>query len=268
MGQAVEEQKKIDPGAPKWVVTFGDLMSLLLCFFVLLLSFSELDRQKYKQVAGSLEKAFGVQRKTRIMEVPKGIKMIARDFDQEVIATRIKDEIGRKINEEIETRLHDFEDQLSVEAGEDQVIIRLMGESTFDSGKAEIRHELKPLLYKIGQVLKQTKGNIIVAGHTDNVPVHGGPYKSNLKLSIARAASVAEFLLKRVGIDPRRVSTMGFGEFRPIASNSTAAGRQKNRRVEIILGTVPSPEHQPNLQQGKVTVDHLKAGASKIWPLD
>ncbi len=264
MGQAVEDEKKIDPGAPKWVVTFGDLMSLLLCFFVLLLSFSELDKQKYKQVAGSLEKAFGVQRKTKIMEVPKGIKMIAKDFDQEVIATRIKEEIGREINAEIATRLRDFEDQLSVEAGNDQVVIKLMGESTFDSGKATIRPELKPLLLKIGRVLKKTDGDIIVAGHTDNVPVRGGPFRSNLELSIARAAAVADFLINRVGIDPRRVSTMGFGEFRPIASNSTAEGRRKNRRVEIILGTIPKasrhgyplPKQQPSSE------------AAKVWPLD
>ena len=87
MGAPVEECPKIDPGAPKWVVTFGDLMSLLLCFFVLLLSFSEMDRQKYKQVAGSLEKAFGVQRKAKVMDIPKGMKMIAKDFDQEIIIT-------------------------------------------------------------------------------------------------------------------------------------------------------------------------------------
>jgi len=94
MGAPVETEKKIDPGAPRWVVTFGDLMSLLLCFFVLLLSFSTMDKQKYKQVAGSLEKAFGVQRINRVMEIPKGVKMIAKDFDQEVIVTRIKEEIG------------------------------------------------------------------------------------------------------------------------------------------------------------------------------
>ncbi len=73
------ECPKIDPGAPRWVTTFGDLMSLLLCFFVLLLSFSEMDRQKYKQVAGSMEKAFGVQRKTKVLDQPKAIKMISKD---------------------------------------------------------------------------------------------------------------------------------------------------------------------------------------------
>ncbi len=250
MGALVDQNgRKIDPGAPKWVVTFGDLMSLLLCFFVLLLSFSEMDRQKYKQVAGSLEKAFGVQRKNRVMEIPKGMKMIARDFDQEAIATRIKEDLGQEIDELIENQLSDLKEQISIEAGEDEVVIRLMGESTFDSGKAEIRQQLKPLLQKIASILQDTQGDITIAGHTDNVPIHGGPYQTNLRLSAARASAVAEFFISRSHIDPKRIATMGFGEYRPIETNDTASGRQKNRRVEIILGNLPTGDHiaRPNL---------------------
>jgi chemotaxis protein MotB len=239
MSKAPESPPKNDKGAPMWVVTFGDMMSLLLCFFVLLLSFSEMDRQKYKQVAGSLEKAFGVQRKTKVMDPPKGIKMIARDFDQEVIATRLKELIGKEIEEEIETHLSDLKDQIELEPAKEAVTIRMMGESTFDSGEAVIKPEMKPLLKRIGDIIAKADGDIIIAGHTDNVPIHGAPFQSNLKLSIARAAAVAEFLLANASIRPSRLATMGFGEFRPIASNQTARGRQKNRRVEIIIGNLP-----------------------------
>jgi len=240
MSSEFGDTPQVEQGAPKWVVTFGDLMSLLLCFFVLLLSFSEMDRQKYKQVAGSLEKAFGVQRQSKVMDVPKGVKMIAKDFDQEVIATRIKEELGREVKELVETHMPDIEDQISIEEGENEVVIRLMGESTFDSGKAEIRTEVKPLLKKAGQLLNAANGDIIVAGHTDNVPIHTDQFPSNLRLSIARAAAVAEFLLTHSAIDPRRLSTMGFGEYRPITSNATEKGRRQNRRVEIILGNLPT----------------------------
>ena len=239
MGAPVEEKPDIDPGAPKWVVTFGDLMSLLLCFFVLLLSFSELDRQKYKQVAGSMEKAFGVQRRSRVMEIPKGMKMIARDFDQEVIATRIREEIGRQIDELFASQLEDLEGKIEIEEGRDEIIIRLMGESTFDSGKAEIRPVLKPLLREVAKLLEPSNDGVIISGHTDNVPVRGGPFKTNLRLSAARASAVAEFMIANSSIDPQRVSTMGFGKYRPIAANSTPEGREKNRRVEIILGNLP-----------------------------
>jgi chemotaxis protein MotB len=224
-----------------WVTTFGDLMSLLLCFFVLLLSFSEMDRAKYKQVAGSMEKAFGVQRRTRVMESPKGIKMIARDFDQEAIATRLKEEIGRELDEAFRNDLYEVRDQLDVGLEQDNLVIRMMGESTFDSGSADIRAATRPLLIKIGHIIAKAKKDIVIAGHTDNVPIHRGrgPYTSNLRLSIARASAVAELLLSHSHIDPARLSTMGFGEYRPIADNATEAGRQKNRRVEIIVGNIP-----------------------------
>jgi chemotaxis protein MotB len=241
MATFVDEPKKVEEGAPEWVVTFGDLMSLLLCFFVLLLSFSNMDRQKYKQVAGSLEKAFGVQRKIKVMDIPKGMKMIARDFDQEIIATRIREDLGKEIDELIRDELSELRDQISVDSDGQEVTIRLMGESTFDSGSADIKPALKPLLKKIADVLRSAPGNIIIAGHTDNVPIIKGPFKSNLRLSAARASAVAEFFIDQAHINPKRISTMGFGEFRPLESNDTAKGRQKNRRVEIILGNLPVP---------------------------
>ncbi len=239
MSNGADDCPKCVKGAPMWVTTFGDLMSLLLCFFVLLLSFSEMDAQKYKQVAGSMEQAFGVQKKTKVFGSPKGMKMIAMDFDQEVIATRLKDEIGRQLEEAFADLNEKIGESIEIEAGKQDVTIRLMGESTFDSGKAEIRQELIPIILKIGTILADTKGDVIVAGHTDNIPVRGGRFKSNLKLSSARAATVAELLIKRTNLDPQRLSTMGFGEYRPIESNQTPEGRRKNRRVEIIISTLP-----------------------------
>jgi chemotaxis protein MotB len=227
----------VEEGAPDWVVTFGDLMSLLLCFFVLMLSFSEMDRQKYKLMSGSMAQAFGVQRKTRVMEVPKGQKIIAKDFDQDVIATRMREELIREIRSEVEKYLSDVGNLVRVDQEGDRVIIRLMGETTFDSGQAVIRAEMAPLLRSIGEMLKDTKGEVIVAGHTDNVPVSGGPYGSNRVLSMARAASVAEFLIREAGVPPARIATMGYGEYRPLESNDTAEGRRKNRRVEITLSS-------------------------------
>ncbi len=241
----------LEEGAPAWVVTFGDLMSLLLCFFVLMLSFSEMDKAKYKEVSGSLAKAFGVQRKIKAFEAPKGIKMISRDFDQELIPARPREEfiamqqrekIGIALKKEVETRFRDLQDLIQVEVGEKEVTIRLMGETTFDSGKADVKAQMVPLLLKIGSVLAEGKGEVIIAGHTDNVPVYGGPYGSNLKLSIARAATVAEFLLAKSAIPASRVSTMGYGKYRPIASNDTNEGRKRNRRVEIILRAPDSPK--------------------------
>lgn len=238
----------VQEGAPDWVVTFGDLMSLLLCFFVLLLSFSEVDRQKYKMVAGSMAKAFGVQRQDKVFDSPKGTKMIAMNFDQdfvphqkreEFVKTQAVETVGEEIKKELQQQLEGLENKIEIEVMGHQTTIRLTGETTFDSGQSEIKPQLKPLLGEIGNRLKGTNGDLIIAGHTDNVPVNGIRFKSNLQLSIARAAEVAEFMINQVNIDPSRISTMGFGKYRPIDTNDTAGGRERNRRVEIIL-TEPS----------------------------
>jgi chemotaxis protein MotB len=185
-----------------------------------------------------------VPRKIKVLDIPKGMKMVAKDFDQEIIATRIKEDLGKEIDELIQDQLSELKDQISVEADENEVIIRLMGESTFDSGKAEIRTELKPLLKKVSEILHTSQGDIVIAGHTDNVPILRGPFKTNLRLSAERASAVAEFFIEQSHLDPSRISTMGFGEFRPIETNDTESGRQKNRRVEIILGTIPIAENR------------------------
>lgn len=242
--EVVQNNEEVEEGAPAWVVTFGDLMSLLLCFFVLMLSFSEMDRAKYKEAAGSLMKAFGVQRTTPSFETPKGMKIIAKDFDQELIPTKErlefiasqeKEAVGEELKKEIEISFKDIKDSVQITTGEDQITISLMGEATFALGKANIKKQFKPLIKKIGIFLNKIDGNIVIAGHTDNIPVIGGQYKSNLKLSIARAATVAEFLIFESSVEPKRIATMGFGEYRPKESNDTKDGRKKNRRVEIIL---------------------------------
>jgi chemotaxis protein MotB len=160
--------------------------------------------------------------------------MIAREFDQAILLTKIED-VVKEIIHELDNEYEELKGFVEVEAEENKVTIRMMGEATFDTGKADLKSNFLPLLLKIGEVLGKTRGEIIIAGHTDNVPLAGGHFGSNLGLSMARAGSVAEFLLRSSTIDPKRLSTMGFGEYRPLTTNDTAEGRQKNRRVEIIL---------------------------------
>ena len=146
-----------EEGAPAWVVTFGDLMSLLLCFFVLLLSFSEMDRNKYRVVSGSVRNAFGIQRKKPIFESPKGSKMIAKEFDQAIVLTKLED-VAKPIIKELDEEFEEFNGYVEVETTEKQVTIRMMGEATFDTGKAELRSNFVPLLQEIGKVLVKTRG--------------------------------------------------------------------------------------------------------------
>jgi chemotaxis protein MotB len=257
-GEVVFEKPEEDKGAPRWVVTFGDLMSLLLCFFVLLLSFSEMDRQKYKMVAGSMAKAFGIQREVKVYDSPKGATMVSLSFDQdlvpqhkreEYIALQAMEALGEELKKALEGKLKGLEDKVEIEVDGNQTIIRLQGGATFDSGHARIKPSMVPILDEIGRRLKTTDGDIIVAGHTDNVPIYGGRFESNLKLSIGRAAEVAEFMIDQVGIPPERISTMGFGKYRPAYTNDTEDGREKNRRVEIVLTAIP----KSNIELNKMT---------------
>ena len=167
---------------------------------------------------------------------------LTRDKEEIGKAMEKKVEMAKKMEAEIESKARDLKDMIEIEAGKHQMVIRLMGETAFDSGEARIRQEMLPLLKKIASILKGTKGEIVIAGHTDNVPVSGVRFRSNLQLSIERATRVTELLLAQEPIAPERISAVGFGKFRPLESNDTAEGRKRNRRVEIIIKDMPPPE--------------------------
>jgi chemotaxis protein MotB len=241
-------------GAPEWMVTFGDLMSLLLTFFVLLLSFSQMDVSKFKELAGSLERAFGVQQKKPVYDTPKGMTISVRDFDQAIVEqpkvgdNQIENEQLDDTIEQLRQLLAPLEAQglIELDANDDYLILRLLGHVTFDSGKAELKPDIMPTLRTIGELIGETKRNVFVAGHTDNVPIRGGTYRSNLELSVARAASVVDFFLDERLLPPNKIATMGFGEYRPLVPNDSEVNRRKNRRVEIILAAWKPLRSEPS----------------------
>ncbi len=223
-------------GAPMWMVTFGDLMSLLLCFFVLLLSFSTMDPAMYKEVSGSLEKAFGVQREDITLEIPKGIDIISRDFNPpfniDVILEKIKSAI----------KLELIKGEIEVEALNDRVVLRLKDQITFEPGNDELNERARPILDKIRNIIETVPGQVMVTGHTDDIPPKKGKFKSNWHLSAARAATVVAYLLRLHSIDPRRMAAVGYGSSRPLALNDTPEHMAKNRRVEIVFLQPKNPD--------------------------
>ncbi len=222
-------------GAPMWMVTFGDLMSLLLCFFVLLLSFSTTDPAMYKEVAGSLEKAFGVQREDITLEIPKGIDIVSRDFNPPFSVDVILEKIKSAIKLEL------IKGEIDVEALNDRVILRLKDEITFPPGSDALLERSKPILDKIRAIIESVPGDISVEGHTDDTPI-AGAFKSNWHLSAARAATVVTYLLRLHTIDPQRMAAIGFGDSRPLVLNDTPEHRAKNRRVEIVFMQPKNPD--------------------------
>jgi len=225
------------------------MMSLMMCFFVLLLSFAEMDRKKHKQIAGSMAKAFGVQREVEAKMIPMRTSIIAREFspgkpdpppfpamrqhtqDFNRQSLQFQEKVIKKVMAE-----DIAEGRADVELKGEKVIIRVREKGTFASGSATMSSDFIPVLHKISEVLKHSKKNIVVAGHTDNIPITTARFRSNWNLSAVRAASVVHELLRRNNIPPRRVVIGGHADSRPITDNNTPENRAKNRRVEIIVG--------------------------------
>lgn len=266
----MEEQEDDSPGIPAWVMTFADLMSLLMCFFVLLLSFSEIDAQKFKQIAGELSAAFGVQREVPALEIPMGTSPIFDKFSpgkpeptpvdsvrqqtteqdpkletlREELEADVQKQVQDTTKEQIDTSMDALRDvlenelaqgRLQLESDRKRIIIRVEEKGSFPSGSAEMTPEFQDMLDRIATVLAELPGEITIEGHTDNIPINTSRFQSNWDLSAARASSVANALLYNETIKPERMRVQGYAETRPRASNEWPETRALNRRVEIIL---------------------------------
>jgi len=252
------ECEECEEGLPEWLATFADLMSLLMCFFVLLLSFSEMDLQKYKQVAGSMKMAFGVQRAVEADTIPRGTSVIKQEFSpgkpEPTVMNVVKQQTDNDVRPEISftppipdnvkemqellesTLAEEIQsDILEVLVYEDGVMIRVRESDAFPSGSAELQSGFIPVLDKLQSFLRETEGRIIVSGHTDNLPINTIAYPSNWVLSAARSASVVHYLAEISFTDPSRIEIRAFADTQPVAPNDSAENRSKNRRIEINL---------------------------------
>jgi chemotaxis protein MotB len=255
---------EIRNGSPPWLTTFADLMVLLMCFFVLMLSFSEMDPNKFKLMSGSLNEAFGVQTEVTATDAPKGTSLEAAEFSPAIPEPTTENEVRQHtvdadlntLDLGLELRLRELKAQEEAAARQAQelramfsqqiddgrllirqegsnVIIQLLEKDSFPSGSAELEAGSNDTLTQIGVLVAGMTGAITVSGHTDNVPLRsGGQYRSNWELSAARAATVGHELLA-AGLAPTRLMVSGHADTQPRAANDTAANRALNRRVDI-----------------------------------
>ncbi len=240
-------KKKVDcpKCMPAWLAAFGDLMSLLLCFFVLLLSMSTMDAKKIQEAIGSLAGALSVLEGGTKTEISRERQQLATPIESSeetsnrVVTTQLREAII-EINEMLQTS---GGPEIQIKEAEDGFIIRLPDGLLFKPGSAVIQNADAILFLKrIALIVKKLPENLHVKarGHTDiNPPDSSSPYKDNWELSTARAVSVVKELIKN-RIDPRKISASGKAEFDPIASNATQEGRSKNRRVELHFFSIDS----------------------------
>lgn len=258
---AKKRQEDAPKGSPAWMATFSDLMNLLLCFFVLLYSMSSVDTEKFLMVIASLQSNVSIlpAGSTSIGDgelISSGVRQLEflDSYYNELANSKSEDESQNgtdKVYEEFrEQELNESEQMaeqiqeainnagiqnlVEVDFNAEYVQLSLNGALLFDSGKADILDDAYPIVDKIAAILETYDKNVIeIEGHTDNVPLNSGKYQNNDLLSVYRAYSVASYIRDTTDLDPAYIKSSGRGEYVPIADNSTAEGRARNRRVEI-----------------------------------
>ncbi|WP_040479627.1 MotB family protein [Vreelandella boliviensis] len=247
---------------PPWMVTYADLMSLLLCFFVLLLSFAEIDLIRFKQLAGEMSEAFGVQRQVPAEVIPMGTSAVFDRFSPAEPEPTLRDEVRQstmaeqtrhatyrqqfqkqvehlldqwhlKVNDALRAAID--EGGVRVERHGFNVLIRIDEQGYFPSGSAEVTDDFAELLQMLSVTLAEMPGDIAIDGYTDDVPIRSSRFRSNWDLSAMRSATVANILLDNDELESGRLTVIGHADTRPLGPNDSEAARASNRRVEITL---------------------------------
>lgn len=232
-----EKQKR---GSPEYMLTYGDMMTLLLCFFVMLLSMSTIDPAKFMVAASSFQNAFsGVLKDFPTIPIHKEILTPRLGGDEQ--NKRMAIQAAREIMEAI--KKEKLDEAIKVEVTEKGIAIKVSDPILFNVGKADIKPHFAGMLSEIFRIIDKVPDNEIrVEGHTDNTPIHTREFPSNWELSTARAVNVIKFLHTKGGIHPSRLSAVGYGEYRPVSPNTTLENKQKNRRIEIYVEYIQKEE--------------------------
>ena len=234
------------PGQPEWMATFADLMSLLLCFFVLLLSFATLDIIEFKGLVGSIRHAFGVQYPDPGSHVGMKDSLITL-YNKEKVARESPHndkELRRKVRKLIERE--QLAGAVEVTSGKDGVVVRVEGDMVFESGSHVITPASLVFLDEMSSIMRQFNYDVTVEGHTDDLQSKGVDAPSNWELSALRAVSAVEYMASAGGLNERRFSAKGYGSVKPLVPNLNLKSRKRNRRIEFVYHKVdPDPRGGP-----------------------
>ena len=259
MKKREEEAKK---GAPAWMATYGDMVTLLLCFFVLLFSMSSVDIRKFKEAIASFNDQIdilpggealveadlitnGVDQlsdiqiivQTNLSQGSEGTTESEEELTDEQKKAIALDE-AREVYERVNQYLSDqgVREEVDISYALNFVKITIPGEALFDSGQAVIKPEALNVISILGQMIQGQSFetyNVQIEGHTDNVPIRTAFFPSNWELSASRAIAVGKYLIDNMGFSEEKIACTGYGEYRPIVSNDSNENRAKNRRVEM-----------------------------------
>ncbi len=214
----------------RWLLTYADLITLLLGLFVILYASSQVDMTKFKQFVSAFESVFGGgggssgnlpgDKGVMISEAPQSPEKSSRQLERKVEAA-----VGEALKSGGALITHD----------ERGVTVHFLEKFMFDQGKADIKPEAYDVLDTLGFLLQSIPNQIRVEGHTDTTPIHTSQFPSNWHLSVARAMNAGYYLLQKYKIRPEKVSIIGYGEYHPLVPNDTPAHKAENRRVDIVI---------------------------------
>jgi chemotaxis protein MotB len=237
-----KKQEAEHDNSERWLLTYSDLITLLMIFFVVMYAMSNVDAQKYQVLSQSLEGALNpaALAGTGGGGSGEGGGDISIDELTESLAEGSTEKIDPELvaaAQEIQNliRQNGLQDKVSVSVQERGVVVGLMNTVLFDSGSAQIKQDAMPTLIAIGQIANGLHNYIRIEGNTDDVPQSSERFPSNWELSVVRATEVVKLLIAKSGVEPDRISAVGYGEYRPSVPNTSAENRAKNRKVDIVI---------------------------------
>ena len=262
---ARKKKHEKEPNHERWLVSYADFITLLFAVFVTLYAMSQTDKKKVEQVMASMRESFGLSEKMSVGAKPSVIEMgdlsIMPSLKPETIkpgprsrgvdGKHGRGEAQEKDFKEIKASIEAYlmksgaQDKVSVEINQRGLVVSLKEAGFFDSGSATVKPAALDLLSRIVESLSDYDNQMRVEGHTDNVPISTSEFRSNWELSTARATNVVHFMINAFKFNPEKISATGYGEHRPIADNSTAEGRRRNRRVDIVMLSAESSRGEP-----------------------
>lgn len=206
----------------RYLLTYADLITLLLGLFIILYAISNVDVAKYEKMMENMGDYFG------------NPKVIEQQTKSDIIdLSDGKDKLKTSIESFVKE--YGYANNIKIVENERGIVISILDNILFNSGNAELSEESKPILNKMAQLLKTLPNDIRIEGHTDNVPIETAEFPSNWHLSMARATNTAYYLMHEQGMKQERVSVVGNSEFKPVAANDTPESRSLNRRVDIVI---------------------------------
>ncbi len=235
----------------RWLVSYADFITLLFAFFVVMYSISSVNDGKYRVLSDTLVAAFKTPPKSLVpINVGKTSTSDQIVKDNKVSLINVKpiksnkskslNEVKNELNESLKSFINDK--SIKITQTSNWISVEMDSSIIYTSGSSNLEIDAIPILQKLARILAPLSNEIEVEGHTDNIPIHNVFYPSNWELSAARSARVVN-LFTNSGVNPERLSAIGYGQYRPLASNKTDSGRKKNRRVNVVIRANKKNQH-------------------------